>query len=104
MARIDPKIMLRLPQELKDKVQAAAKASNRSMNAEIAARLERTFHEFSQMDDDQLSMMKAAYQGMLSGVADMLIAQGVDAAKEEIEFFFRTRNREFLERVANVPD
>jgi len=32
--------MLRLPDELKDRIKAAAEANNRSMNAEIVARLE----------------------------------------------------------------
>ncbi len=36
---------LRLPQELKDKIAASAKELNRSMNADIVARLEQSFEE-----------------------------------------------------------
>ena len=40
MARNDPQINLRIPAELKERVEAAAAANKRSMNAEIAERLE----------------------------------------------------------------
>lgn len=38
-----PPYGLRMPPELKERVQAAAEANNRSMNAEIVSRLEATF-------------------------------------------------------------
>lgn len=43
MARDDPHLRLRIPESLKDQVEASAKANNRSMNAEIISRLERSF-------------------------------------------------------------
>ncbi|WP_408906639.1 Arc family DNA-binding protein [Roseomonas sp. CAU 1739] len=43
MAREDPKFMLRLPGDMRDRITEAAKANNRSMNAEIVARLDRSF-------------------------------------------------------------
>ena len=43
MARSDPQINLRIPAELKERVEAAAAANKRSMNAEIAERLEESF-------------------------------------------------------------
>lgn len=39
----DPQYKLRWPEELRDKVAASAKAYNRSMNADIVARLEQSF-------------------------------------------------------------
>lgn len=36
---------VRMPQELKDKIAASAKELNRSMNADIVARLEQTFSD-----------------------------------------------------------
>ncbi|WP_046620295.1 MULTISPECIES: Arc family DNA-binding protein [Klebsiella pneumoniae complex] len=39
MSREDPQLRIRLPIELKDKIEASAKANNRSMNAEIIFRL-----------------------------------------------------------------
>ena len=43
MSREDPQMKIRLPADLKDQIEAAAKAAGRSMNAEIVARLERSF-------------------------------------------------------------
>lgn len=42
----DPQYKLRLPPELKEKIVASSKAHNRSMNADIVARLEQTFSDF----------------------------------------------------------
>lgn len=44
MKQTDPQYKLRLSQELKDQIEAAAKQSGRSMNAEIVARLEGSFN------------------------------------------------------------
>ena len=43
MARNEPQVNLRMPQELKATLELSAKASNRSLTAEIIARLERSF-------------------------------------------------------------
>ncbi len=43
MARSDPQINLRISAELKERIEAAATANKRSMNAEIAERLEESF-------------------------------------------------------------
>lgn len=43
MSREDPQMKIRLPADLKDQIEAAAKDSGRSMNAEIVARLEQSF-------------------------------------------------------------
>ncbi len=39
MSREDPQLRIRLPIELKEKIEGSAKANNRSMNAEIIFRL-----------------------------------------------------------------
>lgn len=43
MSREDQQLKIRLPAELKEKVELSAKAYKRSMNADIVARLERSF-------------------------------------------------------------
>jgi len=43
MARTDPQFNLRVPQELKQQVENAAKESGRSINAEAVFRLEQSF-------------------------------------------------------------
>lgn len=45
MARTDPTIYMRIPQELKDKLDAASAENRRSLTAEVVARLEATFDE-----------------------------------------------------------
>lgn len=44
MSREDPQMKIRLPADLKDQIEAASKNSGRSMNAEIVARLQESFH------------------------------------------------------------
>lgn len=43
MSRTDPQLKVRLPDGMRDRIAEAAKANNRSMNAEIVARLEASF-------------------------------------------------------------
>lgn len=43
MSREDPQMKIRLPSDLKDQIEASAKAAGRSMNAEIVARLQASF-------------------------------------------------------------
>lgn len=43
MSREDPQMKIRLPADLKDQIEAAAKDSGRSMNAEIVVRLQDSF-------------------------------------------------------------
>lgn len=43
---------VRMPQELKDKISESAKELNRSMNADIVARLEQSFEKDSKNDID----------------------------------------------------
>lgn len=50
MARSDPQINIRIPQELKARIEEAAKANGRSMNAELVARLQTTF-DFDQSSE-----------------------------------------------------
>lgn len=41
----EPQYKLRMPHELKDKIKSSAENKNRSMNADIVARLEQTFKQ-----------------------------------------------------------
>lgn len=43
MARTDDKMMIRLPDGLRDRIKAAARANRRSANAELVFHLERVF-------------------------------------------------------------
>ena len=51
MSREDPQLRIRLPIELKEKIEDSAKENNRSMNAEIVQRLDSSFYNEIQEDE-----------------------------------------------------
>jgi predicted DNA-binding protein len=51
MARTDPQVNFRIPAELKDKLDEAAKENGRTLTAELILRLEMTFEHDDQMQD-----------------------------------------------------
>ena len=62
MARTDPQFNLRVPIELKQKVEDAAKESGRSINAEAVHRLEKSFDEpmvFNPNDAEAITQLVA---------------------------------------------
>ncbi|MNH20148.1 Arc-like DNA binding domain protein [compost metagenome] len=69
MSREDPQLRIRLPIELKEKVDESAKANGRSMNAEIVQRLDASF--LNEIPSDELISAKDALHI-------------VDKAKEEL--------------------
>lgn len=58
MAREDPQLKLRLTEEMKDRITRAARDNNRSVNAEIVARLQSIFdaEDSSLTSDDMLTL------------------------------------------------
>lgn len=79
MSREDPQLRIRLPIELKEKIEDAAKGNNRSLNAEIVFRLDASFLNELQPDE-------------LLSAEDALLLVG--KAKEELSsiIFKRTFN------------
>lgn len=51
MSREDPQLRIRLPVEVKEKIEISAKANKRSMNAEIVQRLDTSFLKDIHEDD-----------------------------------------------------
>ncbi|MGV3170506.1 MULTISPECIES: Arc family DNA-binding protein [Proteus] len=60
MSREDPQLRIRLPIELKEKIEVTAKENGRSMNAEIVQRLESSFP--GEINTDDLIPAKEAMQ------------------------------------------
>ncbi|ECV5573470.1 Arc family DNA-binding protein [Salmonella enterica] len=60
MSREDPQLRIRLPIELKEKIEEIAKANNRSMNAEIVKRLDSSF--MNEISEDEIISAKDALQ------------------------------------------
>lgn len=61
MARSDPQLNFRIPVELRDKLDAAAKCNNRSLTGELIARLESTFYATS---NASMAPMRASASGV----------------------------------------
>lgn len=75
---------LRLPQELKDKIAESAKELNRSMNADIVARLEESFEQksFNKLDEVPLEELLAVVMKKLGKSSLSLTREEIARAKE----------------------
>lgn len=75
---------LRLPQELKDKIAESAKELNRSMNADIVARLEDSFEQknLSKLNEVPLEQLLAAVMEKLGKNSLSLTREETARAKE----------------------
>ena len=71
MSREDPQLRIRLPIELKEKIEDSAKVNNRSMNAEIVQRLDGSF--LAEVSDDEVISAEEAIQ-IVSKARDELSA------------------------------
>lgn len=71
MSREDPQLRIRLPIELKEKIEDSAKANNRSMNAEIVQRLDGSF--LTEVPEDEVISAEEAIQ-IVSRARDELSA------------------------------
>jgi hypothetical protein len=60
-----PPFGLRLPPDLKERVQAVAKANNRSMNAEIVARLSESFTGSGQITPATVTALENATEALV---------------------------------------
>lgn len=78
MSREDPQFKLRLSEKLRDQITESAKASNRSMNAEIVARLEASYDQaesYSKSQAEEIVMVAVNYA--VDTFADRLVKAGV---------------------------
>lgn len=64
MARTDPQVNFRIPSELKDKLDNAAKENGRTLTAELILRLEMTFDQDDQILDlrDRIEKLEEAVE------------------------------------------
>ncbi len=72
-----PPYGLRLPPDLKERVQAAAKANNRSLNAEIVAALERAYPTAGKDPDSDFAELIRTLRQTLSQAELIKIALGM---------------------------
>lgn len=95
MARNDPQMNIRLPLDLKERIEAAAKAGNRSMNAEIVSRLERTFEVLIPFRIEGDAVPEAA-EAFLARFAQDIVEQTLRATGQP--------NRKFNVQLVDEPD
>ncbi|MEI3856007.1 MULTISPECIES: Arc family DNA-binding protein [Ensifer] len=81
MARQDPHFRLRIPEALKDQIEAAARNNARSITAEIVERLERSFALKSETDGGLASEIEDI-RDRLGRVRDAVIAHNSDDRKQ----------------------
>lgn len=81
MARSDPQFNLRVPTELKQKVEGAAKESGRSINAEAVYRLEKSFDESLTFNPSDAEMVTKLVTKSMAVLIENLSNEGVDSEK-----------------------
>lgn len=92
----EPQYKLRMPHELRDKIKSSAEKKNRSMNADIVARLEQTFkeEESTTPSTSNVLIVTAVYQtlreeGYTHEKAEQVIT---DSVKKLLDMDFIKRN------------
>lgn len=79
MARTDPQINIRVPVELKKKLELLALENNRSLNAEVVTRLE------SSIDSECLDLYKIPLEKLMSVVMERFRENSISLTYEETQ-------------------
>ena len=71
VSRTFPVFNLRIPEELKERIEQSARESKRSQNAEYLYRLERSFHQEDQLEQvlEELKVLRQAISDLQTGKA-----------------------------------
>ncbi|WP_291585768.1 Arc family DNA-binding protein [Comamonas sp. UBA7528] len=88
MSREDPQMKIRLPADLKDQIEAASKQSGRSMNAEIVARLEKSF-AWTASDSRVLSVGAIQPHSKLQMLVKRVAEQAAEIAASDLLVSFK---------------
>jgi plasmid stability protein len=72
-----PRFMVRLPDDMRERLKVAAKESNRTMNAEIVARLEASFREPAATGGEALAKRLAKIESRLDTLRECLAENGM---------------------------
>jgi hypothetical protein len=82
MARSDPQVNIRMPADLKEKLEAVLPETNRSLNAEIVHRLESSFLHNPEVIDRQLRLTQ--FEGAAERVNTLSLATLLKKISEEL--------------------
>jgi hypothetical protein len=83
MSRLDPALRVRFPESLKENLRQSAAESRRSMNAEIVARLERSFREQGQAASAPGTPINADHEKRLSRLEQRMTDNLLDNTLEK---------------------
>lgn len=85
MARTDPQINLRVPADLKKKIELIAVENSRSINAEVVQRLEQSFEHkgFESLEDVPLEKLLAVVMKKLGENSLSLVREEVENGKNK---------------------
>lgn len=88
MSREDPQFKIRMPAALRDRIAEAASASNRTMNAEVLARLEQSFRgEFADTTPaGRLALISAVARIAGERLAFLKMASQTPETKKQIKY------------------
>ncbi len=81
MARNDPQMNLRVPVELKEKIEKAAFDNNRTITAEAISRLEKSFENPMLFNSNDAEMMTKIVASSMKTLIDELKNEGVEGYK-----------------------
>ena len=121
MARTDPQLNLRLPQELKDRIETTANEKRRSVTAEVIERLTRSFDDplpgLLELVEQQLSLEKRAVSlankeirlyrqilGVAAGTINAAIIEGRNSKFSASTIKWLTEDAQYFQRVASGKD
>lgn len=79
MARTDPQVNFRIPADLKDKLDNAAKENGRTLTAELILRLETTFEQDDQIHDllDRVDDLENEVEWLKNNLLTVMQEQGL---------------------------
>lgn len=80
----DVEYKMRMTQDLKEKIVASAKEHNRSMNADIIARLEKSFAENPPQEPKRTSVVNSEFIEEKIGISDQAIDKIADKVIERL--------------------
>lgn len=98
MSREDPQMKIRLPEALKSRIEEASTTNNRSMNAEIVARLESSFNSGA-TDDNVAALTKTVDESLKQFQAATAELEAARARLEES----RLEVESTAKQVAGIP-
>lgn len=102
MSREDPQLKVRLPLELKNKITESAESLGRSVNADVVARLERSFKD--DISSYEEALREAKLEFLLKELTVRMGVFRITVSGTEDEYLSRKREIEVMKKKKEIPD